>query len=500
MPSGYVCSNCGAPLSPAQNRCHQCGVEIDWEKAVGRVSYISYLPAARRRRRRRRVGLTGLFLIIALGGILYWGWSNAGARRRLASWMDSDAYRSYQQSWRQMRSGQSASGPTPIPAIAVIAEQPTPAPASAASPVPIPQSAAQPLATPVAESAATSTPTVASEDDAAQARALATEAQPLIPSHPCRAAELLQQAIDLADTPGIEALRQDAVARCSQLTATAIPQLSSPLPAPSSPSQRIAFTAYDVASDRYSIRSWRLDDRLPGADLAVGAMQPAFGPEGAIAYRSGPSGSPGIFLLQADGSIRQLTKRRGDMWPRWAPDGRQILFTSATRSADGSPHIYLVDVATRAVEDLGPGQHADWSQVGGIIFHDCDLGGERCGLWLMDPLTLERGLVTDVPDDSNPVWSPDGRYVAFMSSGRSQSWDVFILDLDRNAIQPVASHPAEDGLPAWAPDSSAIAFLSNREGDWAIYAWRTNDLTTTPLFPVGAILPNWDQAGLDWGR
>ena len=464
---------------------------------MGRVSYLSYLPAARKRRRRRRALLTGLFLLILLGVFLYWGWSNLGTGAQLGSWMDSDAYRWYQQNWQRMRGDQPASDLSLIPT-AVVHKQSAPLPsptptltltATAQSAAPAPHTR-----TPLP----TATPTTTPPAEVAQARALVDAARQMLPSNPCRAADLLQQAIDLADTPGIESLRQEARVHCSQLTATPGPALLSPLPSPAPAAQHIAFTTYDPTSQRYSIRTWRLGADLPGPDLAVGAMQPAFGPEGDLVYRSGPSGSPGIFLLHGDGSVRQLTKGRDDSWPRWGPDGRQILFTSAARSADGSPHIYLVDVLTRAVEDLGPGQHADWSSTRGIIFHDCDLGGERCGLWLMDPLTLERGLVTDVPDDSNPVWSPDGRYVAFMSSGRSESWDVFVLDLDRHAVMPVAAHPAEDGLPTWSPDGGAIAFLSNRDGDWAVYAWRMADLEVSRLFPVGSVLPNWDQAGVDW--
>ena len=327
-------------------------------------------------------------------------------------------------------------------------------------------------------------------------QALQDEAQKIITSHPCRAAALLQQAIELADIPGIETLRQKAQSRCAQLTTAPGTTIISPLPLPAR--QRIAFTDYDVSSGRYSIRIWQSGYAQPGPNLVAGAMQPAFGPEDTIAFRSGPTGNPGIFIMQADGSIRQITKRRDDKWPRWSPDGRQLLFTSAARSPDGSPHIYLTDVATRTVEDLGPGQHADWSPTGGIIFHDCDPTGAGCGLWLMDAFTLERGAITDVPDDSNPVWSPDGHHVAFMSSGRSQSWDIFILDFEQNAIRAVAPHPAEDGLPVWSPDGQSIAFLSDRGGDWAVYLWRMADGKVFPLFSVAPILPNWDQAGLDW--
>jgi Tol biopolymer transport system component len=53
--------------------------------------------------------------------------------------------------------------------------------------------------------------------------------------------------------------------------------------------------------------------------------------------------------------------------------------------------------------------------------------------------------------------------------------------------------------PAWSPDGRAFAFLSNRDGEWGVYTWRLSDHATTKRFTIGPTLPNWQQAGLDWG-
>lgn len=504
MPSGYICSNCGAPVSPAQNRCHQCGAEIDWEKAVGRVSYITYLPDARkRRRRRRRVLLAGLFLTLALTLFLWWGWNTTWTQNHWRAWLGASAYHNYQQGLQYLRNGQFDSAGRDFGRMISLREKhtPTPSPTPAPSLTPTVLLALQPPASPPASPTPTVSPapslTPTPRPQQNQVQALTQLARELGQQEPCRAADLLRQALDAEDSPDIENLRQTMLARCQQLTATPPVQLSSPLPTP--PAQRIAYTRYDIASGIYSIQTWDMGDHLPGPKLMDRAMQPAFGPSGSLIYRSVATDSPGIYLRQPDGDTRRITKGPDDSWPRWGPGGQQIIFTSARRSPDGSPHLYLADISTRTVEDLGPGQHADWSRTGQIIFSDCDPGGQNCGLWQLDPSTLQRTQITPVPDDSNPVWSPDGRYVAFMSSSRGQSWDVFILDIQTGFIIPTATHPSEDGLPAWSPDGRAVAFLSNRDGDWAIYVWQLNDLTTTRLFPVGPELPNWQQAGLDWG-
>ena len=505
MPKGYICSNCGAPVSPAQNRCHQCGAEIDWEKAVGRVSYINYLPDERkRRRRRRRVLLTGVFFTLAVIIVAIWGWNEAWTQSYWRAWLGTEAYRSYEQGVRNLRQGQFDEARGDFERMISLREKQTPAfsPTPAPALTPTPLLVIQPTEAPAATSppTATSTPdfTPSPAPDENQALELVLAAQKLSEKDPCRAAELLQSALALQDLGWIEAMRQENQARCQQSNVTP-PQIASPLPTPAPSAQRIAYTAYDAASGAYAIQTWSLGDHLPGPSLMNNAMQPAFGPDGSLAYRSTDSEQPGVFLLYPDGGVRRITKGPDDSWPRWGPGGEQIIFTSAQRSPDGSPHIYLADINTRSVEDLGPGRHADWSRTGQIIFSGCDVGGEQCGLWRLDPTTLQRSPVTDIPDDSAPIWSPDGRYVVFMSSGRSESWDVFILDTETDFIIPTATHPAEDGLPVWSPDGRTIAFLSNRDGDWAVFAWRLDDLTTNRLFPVAPELPNWQQAGIDWG-
>ncbi len=494
MPSGYVCSHCGAPVSPAQNRCHQCGAEIDWEKAVGRVSYIRYLPAARRRRRRRRLLLAGVLLILMLSLGAWWGWRADGTQNR---------WRSGRQGLQHLRSGQLDAARRDFGRMVAVGEKQTPAssPTPAPSPTPAVPLAVQPPASPTATftPAASSVPAPTSrpEPEPSRAQALIQLARKTGQQNPCGAADLLQQALDFEDAPAIEDLRQSMEARCQQLTVTPPIQLNSPLPAP--PGQRIAYTAYDIPSGLYSIRTWNLNDRLFGSKLADWAMQPAFGPGGSLIFRSVRSDAPGIYLRSPGGDLRRITQGPDDRWPRWGPGGGQILFTSARRSPDESPHIYLVDIDTGVVEDLGSGQRADWSRTGQIIFSGCDAGGRNCGLWQMDPTSLQRTQLTAIPDDNAPAWSPDGRYAAFMSSGRGQGWDVFILNVQTGFIIPTASHPAQDGLPAWSPDGRSIAFLSNRDGDWGVYIWRLDDLTTSRLFFIGAELPNWQQAGLDWG-
>jgi dipeptidyl aminopeptidase/acylaminoacyl peptidase len=76
--------------------------------------------------------------------------------------------------------------------------------------------------------------------------------------------------------------------------------------------------------------------------------------------------------------------------------------------------------------------------------------------------------VTSGPfDDSDPAWSPDGQAIAFVSNrtlpdpDRSQNTDVFVVaPREGQAPRAVATGPGADGSPVWSPDGKWIAYVA----------------------------------------
>ncbi len=60
---------------------------------------------------------------------------------------------------------------------------------------------------------------------------------------------------------------------------------------------------------------------------------------------------------------------------------------------------------------------------------------------------------------SDPRLSPDGRWVA-LTVTEGPNLDVWVLDLERNTLQPQTGHPGEDFGPVWSPDGSSLALTS----------------------------------------
>ena len=109
-----------------------------------------------------------------------------------------------------------------------------------------------------------------------------------------------------------------------------------------------------------------------------------------------------------------------------------------------------------------------------------------------DPVQL-----TDNQDnDTSPVWSPDGRHIAFVSD-RDGNREVYVMNADGNEQLNLTMDPAGDWTPAWSPDGQCIAFSSFRDGNWEIYVINADGSDPERLTRNGALDygPSWSPDG-----
>lgn len=71
------------------------------------------------------------------------------------------------------------------------------------------------------------------------------------------------------------------------------------------------------------------------------------------------------------------------------------------------------------------------------------------------PARLTRGT-----RDTGPVFSPDGRWIAFLRPDEDKRPQVHVLPADGGEPWKVTSHPLGAGAPRWSPDSTRIAYTA----------------------------------------
>jgi TolB protein len=70
--------------------------------------------------------------------------------------------------------------------------------------------------------------------------------------------------------------------------------------------------------------------------------------------------------------------------------------------------------------------------------------------------------------DTWPVWSPDGKKIAF-TSNRDGNYEIYLMNPDGSEQRNISQHPGQDNFATWSPDSRRLAWISNRDGEYGIY-------------------------------
>ena len=87
-------------------------------------------------------------------------------------------------------------------------------------------------------------------------------------------------------------------------------------------------------------------------------------------------------------------------------------------------------------------------------------------IWLVDAKGGEaQHLTMHEKHDFNPVFSPDGKSIAF-SSNRHGQYDVFVMPVKGGRPKRLTHDSADDHVTAWSPDGQQILFMSARQTDF----------------------------------
>lgn len=190
---------------------------------------------------------------------------------------------------------------------------------------------------------------------------------------------------------------------------------------------------------------------------------PDFSPDGKhivfVSNRHDPNGE--LYMMRTDGSsIKRLTHNfQTENAPRFSPDSRHILYSLQLPSSPGpnripSGAIYLIDTAGYPSRQISLSDAilsmASFSPDGRlVVFQEV-----RKGIGEIHVLDRDRniryGLTEGDPDSRWPVWSPDGKRIAYVRRAGDNS-DIWIMRADGSGKRPLVVSPFRDEMPAFRP-------------------------------------------------
>ncbi|HXG12942.1 MAG TPA: S41 family peptidase [Gemmataceae bacterium] len=205
-------------------------------------------------------------------------------------------------------------------------------------------------------------------------------------------------------------------------------------------------------------------------------ISPAFSPDGRLlAFSSNRHGSYDVFVVPVHGGRpRRLTyDSAADVVCGWSPDGKQILFAS-TRSTDFPPRfeLYTVPVEggleqriTRAEGKEGvyspAGDRIAYVRGPGTWYRKGYRGSSNDEVWVCNADgTGNRRLTTFDGQDNSPMWSPDGRFVYYVSEYHGTPANIVRQDAEgKSPPQPVTFHK----------DDAVRRARISADGRWIVY-------------------------------
>ncbi|HMQ02765.1 MAG TPA: protein kinase [Pyrinomonadaceae bacterium] len=201
--------------------------------------------------------------------------------------------------------------------------------------------------------------------------------------------------------------------------------------------------------------------------------QPSFSPDGnVIAFRS--SREPqGIYTIESTGDNLKHISDMGHH-PSWSPDGKEIVVSTFGRDqptvrVTGDQALYIIDVQTGARRRLisAEATFPSWSPNGHRIaywFHSGKFGKREIATVAAgggEPIVVAKDFAVS---NWNPVWSPDGKFLYFVSSraGNVNFWRVPINESTGEVLgepEPVTTPSSFSRHLSFSRDGKRMAYV-----------------------------------------
>ena len=212
-----------------------------------------------------------------------------------------------------------------------------------------------------------------------------------------------------------------------------------------------------------------------------GAAQYTFSPTGSLVYVSGgiQSAQSRLVWVSRNGTEQPVAApAHAYQFPRLSPDGRQV----AVGIAEQESQIWLYDLSrdtlTRLTFEGKANLNPVWTPDGKRIAFNSNKEGPLNPFWqLADGSGGLEQLATSEDANVPMSWSPDGRLLAVIEVNPTTGLDIWVLRMgDPSAssgqvrkAQPFLRTAFNESVPQFSPDGRWLAYISDESGRYEIY-------------------------------
>ena len=195
---------------------------------------------------------------------------------------------------------------------------------------------------------------------------------------------------------------------------------------------------------------------------------------GTLAYIPGGAQMVGerLVWVSRNGTEQALAAPpRAYAYPRVSPDGRRIAVSIAE---EDNIQLWLYDLArdtlTKQTFDGNVNQVPVWTPDGKRIAFLSNKEGQMSTFWeLADGSGGLEPLTTGEYNRAPRSFSPDGQLLAYIEINPTTGYDIWVLRLSDRKAQPFLRTPFNESVPSFSPDGHWLAYISDESGRFEVY-------------------------------
>jgi len=182
-----------------------------------------------------------------------------------------------------------------------------------------------------------------------------------------------------------------------------------------------------------------------------------------------------------------------------SPDGR---FVAAQRASNSNVDVWVIDLVrggtVRLTQDPANDQLPVWSQDGKRIAFSSNRAGHNNLYVRMADTSGRDDLLVDTPNNKQPQsWSSDGRFLLYYEiDPKTERRDLWSLDVNSNERRVVAHTAADERAGQFSPDGRWVAYETNESGQFEVVVQSFPEPSSPrPVSTRGGMHPRWSADG-----